>query len=115
MIRPSKNSNSHLEETLSLCRANHSFNSRRFLSLTINKIACAIALNAVFSIQVFCQTQVLSKAAYGELASQYSLTTGLSYRYGQVSSTTNSGLPTLYRPIDQHFDNHGNGSGWDFE
>lgn len=52
---------------------------------------------------------------YRQLAQNYSLASGMTYRYGSPSTLDNSGLPTQYKPSDKHFDNHGNGNGWDYE
>ncbi len=54
-------------------------------------------------------------ATYRQLARNYSLASGMAYRYGSPSTVSNTGLPTLYQPSDKHFDNHGNGAGWQYQ
>ena len=52
-------------------------------------------------------------AAYRQLAQNYSLASGMAYRYGAASTVNNSDLPTQYQPSDKHFNNRGNPE-WDY-
>ena len=54
-------------------------------------------------------------ADYLQLAQNYSLAAGMEYRYGTPSTVSDNGFPTLYQPSSRRFDNHGNGSGWDYQ
>jgi hypothetical protein len=54
-------------------------------------------------------------ANYQQLAQNYSLAAGMEYRYGAPSTLSDNGFPTLYQPSSRRFDNHGNGSGWDYQ
>lgn len=53
-------------------------------------------------------------AAYRQLAQNYSLASGMAYRYGAASTVNNSDLPTQYQPSDKHFNNRGNPE-WDYQ
>lgn len=53
--------------------------------------------------------------SYRQLAQNYSLASGMEYRYGTAGGVSNNGLPTQYQPADKHFDNYGNGSGWAYQ
>ncbi|HEX8330122.1 MAG TPA: RICIN domain-containing protein [Hymenobacter sp.] len=57
----------------------------------------------------------LDLAAYRQLAQNYSLAPGMTYRYGNPSTAGNGGIPTQYMPPSRRFDNHGNGNGWDYQ
>lgn len=53
--------------------------------------------------------------SYRQLAQNYSLASGMEYRYGTAGGVSNNGLPTQYQPGDRRFDNGGNGTGWDYQ
>lgn len=53
--------------------------------------------------------------AYRQLAQNYSLASGMTYRYGAPNTVGNNGLPNQYMPGDKRFNNHGNGTGWEYQ
>ena len=60
----------------------------------------------------------LNPDAYRAIAANYGTDAGIAYRYGPDYSSyhqTPEQFPTYWKPQDQHFDNHGNGTGWDYE
>jgi hypothetical protein len=54
--------------------------------------------------------------AYQALAPQLGAASGIAYRYGPPCNGADAGgIPTWLHPMDQHFDNMGNGSGWQWQ
>jgi hypothetical protein len=58
----------------------------------------------------------IDPAAYQAIARELGGASGIAYRYGPPCSEIDAGgIPTWGHPPDQHFDNMGNGSGWEWQ
>jgi hypothetical protein len=59
---------------------------------------------------------VVDPVAYRAMAPALGNAAGIAYRYGPPCSEADAGaLPTWAHPADQHYDNMGNGAGWEWQ